>query len=328
VRLILPIALAILTLVRPLPAAEPAPSDGRAAVVRGLVFLASDARAWKAEHGCVSCHHAALIAWAMREARGRDYKVDEPLLAELTRWTAESGEGKTGVPRPEGIPNALNTPALYYALALAGDPALEPSSLAGRGRLLTTLRADQNADGSWSAWPETRPPFFGGSNETMTAIAAIALSPAASSGDESAKSALERAVGWLAATKTDDDPQSVALRLLVWLQSGRPADEWQPLVERIKGRQNADGGWSQAADMTSDAWATGQALYALASAGLKSDQPAIIRGRLFLTRAQRGDGSWPMTSRPIKPGGTGSTSLIPITGAGSAWAVLGLVRSG
>jgi 3-methylcrotonyl-CoA carboxylase alpha subunit len=35
----------------------------------------------------------------------------------------------------------------------------------------------------------------------------------------------------------------------------------------------------------------------------------------------------PMTSRPTKPGGKGATSLIPITGAGSAWGVLGLVRS-
>ena len=34
-----------------------------------------------------------------------------------------------------------------------------------------------------------------------------------------------------------------------------------------------------------------------------------------------------MTSRPTKPGGEGSTSLIPITGAGSAWGVLGLVRN-
>jgi hypothetical protein len=51
------------------------------------------------------------------------------------------------------------------------------------------------------------------------------------------------------------------------------------------------------------------------------------RGHVFLIKAQRRDGSWPMTSRPVKPGGPGSKSLIPITGAGSAWAVLGLVRS-
>ena len=80
--------------------------------------------------------------------------------------------------------------------------------------------------------------------------------------------------------------------------------------------------------MASDAHATGQALYALTLAGLKPDDPTIHRGREFLIKTQQADGSWPMTSRPTKPGGAGSTSLIPITGQGSAWGVLGLVRSG
>jgi squalene-hopene/tetraprenyl-beta-curcumene cyclase len=95
----------------------------------------------------------------------------------------------------------------------------------------------------------------------------------------------------------------------------------------IRARQNVDGGWSQARDMPSDAWATGQALYALAHAGASPDDPAIERARAFLIATQRDDGSWPMTSRPIKPGGEGSKSLIPITAAGSAWAVIGLARS-
>jgi hypothetical protein len=97
-------------------------------------------------------------------------------------------------------------------------------------------------------------------------------------------------------------------------------------VLRTQERQNADGGWSQAPDMASDAWATGQALYALAHAGLKSSDPVIRRAHDFLIKTQRDDGSWPMTSRPARPGDE-SDSLIPITGAGSAWAVLGLTRS-
>jgi squalene-hopene/tetraprenyl-beta-curcumene cyclase len=100
-----------------------------------------------------------------------------------------------------------------------------------------------------------------------------------------------------------------------------------PLARKIIERQNEDGGWSQAKGMTSDAWATGQALYALTHAGLEPNEPAISQGRAFLIKTQRPDGSWAMTSRPTKPGGAGSTSLIPITGAGSAWAILGLVRS-
>ena len=94
-------------------------------------------------------------------------------------------------------------------------------------------------------------------------------------GDEAAKAARDKGIRWLAETKTDDDPQSIAMRLVLWQRLGRPADEWEPLVRRIKERQNADGGWSQTEDMASDAWATGQALYALAHAGIKPDEPVI-----------------------------------------------------
>src|SRR5262249_33773924 len=121
--------------------------------------------------------------------------------------------------------------------------------------------------------------------------------------------------------------QSLAMRLVLWTKLGRPAQECKSLAQRILARQNADGGWSQSKEMASDAWATGQALYALAHADLKSDSSVIQRAQSFLMTTQRDDGSWAMTSRPVKPGGAGAKSLIPITSAGSAWAVLGLVWS-
>src|SRR5262245_18846811 len=99
------------------------PADVSAVIGRGLAFLVKDARAWKAEHNCVSCHHAALVVWSMHEAKVRGHAVDEPFLAEYTRWVAEAGDGKTGVPRPPGIPKALNTKAVYFALGLEADPA-------------------------------------------------------------------------------------------------------------------------------------------------------------------------------------------------------------
>ena len=193
--------------------------------------------------------------------------------------------------------------------------------------MLKTVKGDQVENGSWLSWPETRPPIFGNSDERTTALATLALMPAAASGDEQAKTARDRGVQWLAATKSDDDPQSIALRLVLWERLGRPAEECEPLVKRIRERQNADGGWSQTVDMASDAWATGQALYALAHAGIKPDDPSIARAHAFLVQTQRDDGSWPMVSRPTKPGGEGSQSQIPITAAGSAWAVMGLARS-
>ena len=308
-------------------APRPKPADVKATIDRGLAFLAKDALAWKKEHNCASCHHASLVVWATREAKLRGHAVDEPVLAELTKWLAESGDGKFGLARPASAPKAASPKAIYFALALGVDPKPDEVSQRGLKLLLKTVAAEQTENGSWSTWPETRPPIFGSSDESLTVLATLAVLPAAAAGDDAAKAVRDKAVRWLAETKTDDNPQSIALRLVLWNRLGRPAEEALPLVKRIKERQNEDGGWGQTKEMASDAWATGQALYALDHAGVKADEPVIRRAHAFLIKAQRADGSWPMTSRPVKPGGEGAKSLIPITGAGSAWAVLGLVRS-
>ena len=130
------------------------------------------------------------------------------------------------------------------------------------------MLADQVENGSWVSWPETRPPIFGNSDERATLVALLSLEPAIAAGDETAKAARNKGVQWLEQTASDGDPQSTALRVVLWRQLGRPAEQWQPLVEQIKQRQNADGGWSQTPEMASDAWATGQALYALGTAGI------------------------------------------------------------
>jgi hypothetical protein len=303
------------------------PSRVGATIDRGLGFLTQDALAWKNQHNCASCHHAALVIWAMREAKQRGHSVDGPVLTELTKWVGESGDGKFGLARPAGAPKAASPKAVYFALALGADPKPDAIAQTGMKLLLKTVKSEQTDNGSWSTWPETRPPIFGNSDETLTALAVLAVLPEAAAGDDSAKAARDKGIKWLTETKTDDDPQSIALRLILWTRLGRPAEEWKPLVRRIKERQNADGGWSQTQDMASDAWATGQALYALGNAGIKADEPVITRAHALLVKTQRDDGSWPMTSRPVKPGGEGCKSLIPITGAGSAWAILGLVRS-
>src|SRR5262245_56933826 len=109
------LGLLVAALAGPVWAQEPAqkPPDVAGAIDRGLAFLARDALAWKSKHNCVSCHHASLVIWAMRVARQRVHAVEEPVLAELTKWVAESGDGKTGVPRPAGIPKALNAKSVW-----------------------------------------------------------------------------------------------------------------------------------------------------------------------------------------------------------------------
>src|SRR6516225_5878206 len=201
-RWLLGLALGVFTATAAAQEARPKPSDVSAAIDRGLAFLARDALAWKKQHNCVSCHHAGLVIWSMFEARKRGHAVDEPVLEELTKWVAESGDGKTGVPRPAGIPKALNVKAVNFALALEANPAPDAASQKGLKLLLETIKGDQTEDGAWASWPETRPPIFGNSDDSMTALATLALLPAAGAGDDSAKVVRDKGVAWLAANRT------------------------------------------------------------------------------------------------------------------------------
>src|SRR5262249_38549254 len=132
---------------------------------------------------------------------------------------------------------------------------------------------------------------------------------------------------WLRGANRDQELQAAALRLILWRRVGLPAREWEPLVKKLRGLQNADGGWGQTMQAKSDAYATGPALYALAEAGAKPDDEAVRKAQSFLAKIQREDGAWPMESRAIMRDGKPPKNLEPITHAGSAWAVMGLVRS-
>ena len=64
--------------------------------------------------------------------------------------------------------------------------------------------------------------------------------------------------------------------------------------------QRADGGWSSKPNTSSDAYATGQTLYALHAAGLKTRESAYQKGVRYLLATQREDGSWHVRSRAPK----------------------------
>jgi hypothetical protein len=64
--------------------------------------------------------------------------------------------------------------------------------------------------------------------------------------------------------------------------------------------QQADGGWGQLSSMESDAYATGQALFALSASGsIAVTDPAYKRGVDYLLSTQLEDGSWHVRTRAI-----------------------------
>ena len=111
-------------------------------------------------------------------------------------------------------------------------------------------------------------------------------------------------------------------------RSGKLRETMQATIDELLALQRGDGGWSQTVpELKSDAFATGQTLYALSLAGYTSGRPEIKRGIDFLVATQTPDGSWPMTSRSTPDGSPGSATLLtPITCAASSWATLGLAR--
>ena len=307
-----------------LAAADPTP-DVKETISRGLTFLAKDNLAWKEKRQCAECHHAPFTIWALSEGKKRGHAVDEKALAQLTSWVLTNDHlAKLVAKPPKREQVELNEAPLMLALGVEAWDAKGTQD--GLKKLLTSVLADQDKDGSWKLSYEFRP--IGSSPEVLTTLALLALSaPNAPDMGEEGKAAQQRGLKWLRAAKPDDELQAAALQLVLWRRLDLPASEWEPLVKRVRSAQNPDGGFRQVPKAKSDAYATGQALYALAEAGVKPEDEAVRKARSFLAKTQREDGGWTMVSRAIMRDGKPPKNLEPITHAGSAWAVLGLVRS-
>src|SRR5262249_10631852 len=93
-------------------------------------------------------------------------------------------------------------------------------------------------------------------------------------------------------------------RLLGLKEAGAAEKEVAAAAWELLSTQRSDGGWSQLDNGTSDAYATGSALYALHHAGgLEPDSPPYPAGVASLWKTQWRDGTWKVKSRskPFQP---------------------------
>ncbi|MFO0887771.1 MAG: prenyltransferase/squalene oxidase repeat-containing protein [Isosphaeraceae bacterium] len=308
-------------------AAEPStpPRDVKTAIRDGLDFLAQESTNWKQSRACATCHHTPMAIWALNEAKKLGYTVDDEALTELSTWVVAKDDPAKLYPKrsPSKEPDVNQAPLL---LALGFEAGGTKAMEVGLKRMLSAVIEDQREDGSWRLSSPWRP--IGSSPEVMTTLALLALTaPNAPDLGEVGKAASQKGLKWLEGSQPGDDPQAVALLLLLWKRLGREPADWSPLVDQIRKGQNSDGGWGQAQGARSDAFATGQALYALMEAGIKPGDDAIGKAQAYLTKTQGLEGSWPMDSRPNPRDGKPAKNVAPITSAGSAWAVMGLARS-
>ena len=114
---------------------------------------------------------------------------------------------------------------------------------------------------------------------------------------------------------------------LAW--AGAPVASIRAAAAQLAAVQHSDGGWAQLDTLPSDAYATGQALYALHTAGQLRNE-SLQRGSHFLLESQLADGSWHVRSRAYPVQSNYFDTGFPhgrdqwISAAGTSWACIGL----
>jgi len=109
---------------------------------------------------------------------------------------------------------------------------------------------------------------------------------------------LERALEFVRAF----DPQSTqdeAFKLMALAWSHVSEAEIARQRERVVKLQRPDGGWGQLPTMGPDAYATGQALFALSTADVPAAADPYRRGADYLLRTQLEDGTWFVRTRAL-----------------------------
>ena len=197
--------------------------------------------------------------------------------------------------------------------------------------VVRVIQAMQTPQGNWSSNESRRPPMSAGDFQAA-ALAIYALKHYAPAGHEAdAVESIARAAAWLeqARPETTQDRAFHALAL-AWADR---AERAKAAARDLAARQRADGGWNQLPLMDSDAYATGQALFALHEAGATSLSDAVYRrGVEYLLRTQAADGTWHVKTRsiwlqPYFESGFPYGRDQFISTAGTAWASMALAAA-
>ena len=281
------------------PALESGPaeraSSPRGAVERSLPLLQQTDETFLRKTGCVSCHHNSLTAMAVSLARSHGVRVDEQVAQDQVDAIGRYLEGwRERALQGIGIAGDTDTIS-YILLGLSAEAAPPTEATAAMARYV--LR-QQMPDGHWSIKAH-RPPIESNDIQvTATAMRALQVYAPATA-RKACEAAIHRAAIWLeAATPSTTEERAFQLLGLQW--SRAPKTAIQKAAHALLAKQRADGGWSQLPTLTSDAYATGEALVALEEgAGVASTDAAYRRGVDFLLRTQLVDGSWHVQSRAI-----------------------------
>src|SRR5262245_22178664 len=288
------------------------------AVRNSLALLEKQSDKFIRTAGCNSCHSQSLpsaVAGLARDYGLTSIKRLPQLPATLT------------APAEQLMDFVIVSPSIAWELFDAGmnhEPQTQVTDA-----IVRYLMASQTAEGGWRVPESRRPPMNSGTIQTA-ALAIYAMKHYAPEAEKlSCEKAIARSVAWLEkATPVTNQDHAFRLLGLVW--GGAPASTIREDAKSIAALQRADGGWSQLPELSSDAYATGEALFALGSAGRMAVNDSVFRRAVdYLMSTQASDGSWHVKSRsiwlqPYLESGFPHGRDQFISTAGTAWATLAL----
>jgi hypothetical protein len=310
----------------------------RKAAEKGLAFLATEAVKWQETNKCYGCHVQAVTLEAMAIGVHHQYALDQQAFKTIV-------DGMLTLPGGAHSKTGFNyrdqTAGVSDGAKLLGGPALARYDQWVNETLQDDLLNDaqdilklQKADGSVPTIGWVNFPVY--SNTTQGTAHAI----------QTWKQAYERSADaqWLTAIgKAEDYLQGVVsgfektppgyiqelnFSVIGLLSAGvSPSEEVMlRLTKMIEERQNEDGGWGyikkgttptsggfgyeKSGNGDSNAFATGQTLYALRLLGMTDQDKLIEKGTSWLLEFQKTDGGW-------SSAGFGKAEAM--------WALLGLV---
>jgi hypothetical protein len=305
------------------------PEQIKKAIKKGLDLLQPSSHTFlENAGGCQSCHHQDLTAVSLSIAKEKGFPVNDTILNEALGSNMGVINSRKAALAQNDDPTAIVMTGAYQLWALWANQykSNKPIEL-----LVKNIMQRQTEQGCWVS-PNPRPPLEYYSF-TATALVIKAMqyyAPASLQTEVSQRT--EKARLWLVRTFPETNEEKVFQLLgLTWINTDKGFIKQQ--AKNLLAAQRGDGGWSQLKGLQSDAYATGQALYALyESRQLKPGEQAFQKGISFLLRAQFEDGSWKVESRsfPVLPlvySGFPHDKNQFISAAGTNWATMALLVS-
>jgi ankyrin repeat protein len=269
------------------------PRTLREAVERSMPLLRGASSRVLSDGGCVACHAQPMTAMAAELATARGWRV-EGVDTASSQAVVTLSAGAQGLLQGQESGGAPDT-QLYIGIMMAAQNA--PPSLT-TDALVLYLAGKQRQAGNWHGLAGRAPIQDGDFSRTAMGIRVLAAYGIPARKVEFAKR-IERAASWLASqTPVSTEDRVMQLLGLKWADANGRAREARP--RELIAAQRSDGGWAQTPYLASDAYATGQVLYALRETGVPATDAALQRGVAFLLRTQEGDGSWYVKSRAMK----------------------------